>query len=320
MGAEDIETTPEGTADGAPVRGLSPYATGGGGVTFERKVAASYLAHLLVGDGAPELGDERRVESVAFQQAPDHPVDDLVLTATRADEMRPSLVLALAVRRAPDLVKSDESTQDLIRAFVRGVINAPAKGPEHRFALVVAGPQDQAEQLGSLADLAVGQIGGSAFFQLVRSPSKFTADVRRRLAQLEGLVKRALADLDGTDSDTSLVQQRTWELLSRLTVLMPRLEAPDETDWSTVRNSLIPVARGGDLAGASRLCDRLVALADEYAPKAPTSACASRARLIDSAQSAGLAGARSPPRASPFVGARPCHRGGWRATCTSRPR
>ena len=270
MGAEDIETTPEGTADGAPVRGLSPYATGGGGVTFERKVAASYLAHLLVGDGAPELGDERRVESVAFQQAPDHPVDDLVLTATRADEMRPSLVLALAVRRAPDLVKSDESTQDLIRAFVRGVINAPAKGPEHRFALVVAGPQDQAEQLGSLADLAVGQIGGSAFFQLVRSPSKFTADVRRRLAQLEGLVKRALADLDGTDSDTSLVQQRTWELLSRLTVLMPRLEAPDETDWSTVRNSLIPVARGGDLAGASRLCDRLVALADEYAPKAAT--------------------------------------------------
>ena len=37
--------------------GISPYATGGGGVTFERKVAAQYLAHLLVGDGASELGE-----------------------------------------------------------------------------------------------------------------------------------------------------------------------------------------------------------------------------------------------------------------------
>src|ERR1017187_4803061 len=29
---------------------MSPYATGGGGVTFERRVAVQYLAHLLVGD------------------------------------------------------------------------------------------------------------------------------------------------------------------------------------------------------------------------------------------------------------------------------
>ena len=36
---------------------MSPYATGGGGVTFERKVAVQYLAHLLVGDGAVEFGE-----------------------------------------------------------------------------------------------------------------------------------------------------------------------------------------------------------------------------------------------------------------------
>ena len=71
--AGDLETTPEeaqdGASPGAPPNGMSPYATGGGGVTFERKVAVTYLAHLLVGDGAAELGDERRVVSVAFQQA-----------------------------------------------------------------------------------------------------------------------------------------------------------------------------------------------------------------------------------------------------------
>ncbi len=63
--------------------GMSPYATGGGGVTFERKVAVQYLARLLAGDGASELGDGRRVVSVAFQQAPEHPVDDLVVSAAR---------------------------------------------------------------------------------------------------------------------------------------------------------------------------------------------------------------------------------------------
>ena len=49
---------------------------------------------------------------------------------------------------------------------------------------------------------------------------------------------------------------------------MPRLESPDETDWSAVENSLIPVARTPDLAGASQLRDRLVALASDYSPKA----------------------------------------------------
>ena len=58
--------------------GMSPYATGGGGVTFERKVGVQYLADLLLGDAAPELGDGRFVVSVSFQQAPEHSVDDLV--------------------------------------------------------------------------------------------------------------------------------------------------------------------------------------------------------------------------------------------------
>ena len=105
---------------------MSPYATGGGGVTFERKVAVQYLVHLLLGDGATELGDGRVVVSVAFQQAPEHSVDDLVIHAARTDESEPSLVLAVAVRRSPDIVQSDESTKKLIRTFVREIVDAPA--------------------------------------------------------------------------------------------------------------------------------------------------------------------------------------------------
>lgn len=112
-GAEAVEG--EGAKLASPA-GTSPYATGGGGVTFERKVAAQYLAHLLAGDGASELGDGRCVVSVEFQRSPDHPVDDLVVSAACADESLPLLVLALAVRRSPKLVLSDESTRKLIRS------------------------------------------------------------------------------------------------------------------------------------------------------------------------------------------------------------
>ena len=194
--------------------GMSPYATGGGGVTFERKVAVQYLAHLLVGDSAGELGDGRCVVSVAFQQAPSHPVDDLVVSAARSDELQPSLVLALGVRRSPELVLSDESTRKLILGFIRAVINAPTAGPEHRLGLVVAGPQPHAEQLAKLASLATPQMDAPGFFDLVRMPSKFDAGIRGRLDQLEKLVKRALHDLGVAEADTALVQQRAWQLLA----------------------------------------------------------------------------------------------------------
>jgi hypothetical protein len=259
------ETDPDQTSTA-----MSPYPTGGGGVTFERKVAVQYLAHLLVGDGAVELGEGRFVVSVAFQQAPEHSVDDLVIRAARVDESEPSLVLAVGVRRSPDLVQSDESTRKLIRVFVKEVINAPVDGPEHRVALVVAGTQDHAKQLASLTDLASGQMDAPSLFRLVRTRGKFSAAVRERLDQIEALVGLALIDLGVADPGPQLVQQRTWQLLSRLMVLMPRLEAPDEVDWAGVTNILIPVARDADLDSASRLRDRLVALADDYPPKAAT--------------------------------------------------
>lgn len=210
--------------DESPPPGVSPYSTGGGGVTFERKVAAGYLTRLLLGDAASELGDGRRAISVAFQQAPEHAVDDLVVSASRNDETEPSLVLAIGVRRSPNIVQSDLPTKKLIGDFVRDVANAPTDGPAKRFALVVAGTQDHAQQLSELAQIAALQMAASGFFELVRTPQKHSVALRGRLDQVEGLVKAALIGLQITDPDDALVQHRTWELLSRLTVLMPRLE------------------------------------------------------------------------------------------------
>ena len=94
--------------------------------------AVQYLAHLLLGDGAVEFGAGRLAVNVEFQQAPDYPVDDLVIRAARPEEAEPSLELALGVRRSPNLVRSNASTQKLIREFIRAVINGPADGLESR--------------------------------------------------------------------------------------------------------------------------------------------------------------------------------------------
>ena len=260
--------TNERAGEVEPVSGVSPYATGGGGLTFERKVAVQYLSHLLTGDGAPELGDSRRLVSVAFQQAPESPVDDLVIAAAFPDESEPSLLLYLGVRRSPNLVESDQPTRKLIRDYVSALINAPQDGPQHRLGLVVAGPQPQVQQLGTLADLAAVQMHAPGFFNLIETPNKFDAGIRRRLGQFEGLVGHALRDLGVAGPGTELIRQRTWQLLSKLIVLMPRLESPDETDWAMIANNLVAVAKISDLEGATHLRDRLVFLASEYSPKA----------------------------------------------------
>ena len=270
-------TSPEGSD-----MGMSPYATGGGGVTFERRAAVIYLAHLLVGDGAVELGHGQRVVNIAFQQAPAYPVDDLVVSAAPSLDSEPSLVLALAVRRSPRLVASDPSAQKLIRQFVRAVAELPDAGTEHRVSLVVAGPKRHAEQLSELAGHAAVQLDAAGFFGLLRTPKAFNTRTVGRLDQVEKLVKHALADLGEAEPDETRVQQLTWKMLSRLTVLMPRLEPPYEQDWADVANSLIPVARDGDLAGAVALRDRLFALASEFAPRsARISATRLRRRVHD---------------------------------------
>ena len=260
---------PEASRGGAvPNEGTSPYATGGGGVTFERKVAVQYLAHLLTGDGASELGDGRSVTSVAFQQAPAHSVDDLVLNAAHLGETQPSLVLALGIRRKPKIVKSDKSTRKLIDQFVRSVLETPSAGQEHRLGLVVSGPQPHAQQLAKLAAAAATQSDPAGFFDLVQTPRKFDSALRDRLDHLEELVAYALLDRGVAGPDTKVVQDRTWQLLSKLNVLMPRLETPDETDWARVTNSLRTVVEDADLAVASQLRDHLVALASNYSPQA----------------------------------------------------
>lgn len=82
----------------------------------------------------------------------------MVVQAQRPEESEPSLVLAVGVRRSLNLVATDKRTRRLVCQFVETVIDAPAEGTEQRLGLVVAGIQNHARQLGTLADLAAVQM------------------------------------------------------------------------------------------------------------------------------------------------------------------
>src|SRR5882672_6620844 len=103
----DSAATPLGNAsvsdsDGAGAakakRGSSPYSTGGGGVTFAQLVASVYLTTMLTGGRKREASD-LPVRTVGFQNGPEHPIDDLLITC---GDGTAEVTLAVACRATPD--------------------------------------------------------------------------------------------------------------------------------------------------------------------------------------------------------------------------
>ncbi len=249
---------------GAPRSGTSPYATGGGGVTLEHRVAALYLALLLTGDGAPELGNGRSVTAITFQSSTSA-VDDIVIDAGSGAASTPGLRLAIAVRRAPSFTRSDASTQKLIDDFTAALLAIPTDGVEHRFAVAVAGARKHAAQLAELTALAGKQMNADGLYELVATPGRLRRELRERLEHLTDMVSVSLTSLGVEDDGQALARTRTWELLCRLSVLTPRIEDPETSDWFDVQNRLRSVCRARDLTSAGALLDRLEVLAGQFA-------------------------------------------------------
>jgi hypothetical protein len=188
-------------------RTSSPYATGGGGFTLERRVAVLYLALLLTGDTTPELGPDRRVVGVALQQKRVSSVDDLIVDAAPSGETEPSLRLAIAVRRSPDMVPSDADMQTLFGALLRAMAAAPGDGRcEQRLAIATGGMQRQAGQLAELTEHARNQRDASAFFAFVQEPRQVERVLRDRLSYVTGLVRGAMVEIEGAEPEPSLVR------------------------------------------------------------------------------------------------------------------
>ncbi len=261
--------------EGSPVApteksAASAYSSGGGGVVLEHRVGARYLALMLTGEGAPELGEGRTIRSIAFQQAPASAVDDIVVRAARAEEHQPSLELAVAVRRAPRFVASHADTQELLVDYLRALLSSPEDDLDRRFVLVVAGVQTHARELAELAAAAGAQMDAATFYTHLHTPKKHRKELVGRLDHLTKMTEGALGALSGEPADPDRARDLTWQLLCRLTVVMTRLEAPDAGDWADTQNRLQTVAREGTLANAGALLDRLATLSGELIPAGGT--------------------------------------------------
>lgn len=269
----DSGTTPE-EQHASSTRVASSYSTGGGGVTFERRAAVRYLAAMLTGAARTEA-EGWRVTKVAFQQGPAGPVDDLHVRLARDGEAEESLELWVAVRRHPDFIRSDEDTAKLVRTCVVALGEPTEPGVERRLVVTVAGQQTGASELAELTALA-RSMDESAFAVEMAADGRPRQALKSRYEHVRDLVAAALAPVDDA-------AETTWKLLRQMYVSMPRLETPDETDWTALLTELEGWAREQTAAGADVLRAKLESLAAGYAPAA---AVMRRAQLARDAHAA----------------------------------
>jgi hypothetical protein len=163
---------------------------------------------------------------------------------------------------------SDPSTVKLFADYVAMVLENGAEldAGTLRLGLAVAGPYGPAEEVAGLADIARRQDGRVAFDTAVAAPGAYSADVRRRLTNVDELVEAALASLDTPASRAADAKEIGWRLLRSLFVLQTQLEG----DAAPGRTSLVARLQTltGDSARAEALRLRLVEIASHGAIRA----------------------------------------------------
>jgi hypothetical protein len=242
----------------------SPYSTGGGGTVLEHRFGAVLLAHLLLGDPVPALGDDVAPVAVRFQDSRFSPVDDLIVVGDTADGAQRRL--SIGVRRAPSFTASDESTADLLVSYLRVVTDHwdEASAGRWRLALAVASPNPAVQQVRELAVIARGQPDEESFRAAVEQAGRTNDAVRTRLTHLDALIAQASANqkVSTETPDAEL----TWRVLHVLRLWELRLEGVDESDRTAVVGRLRSIVPESSVTGADALFEALERLSGNYAP------------------------------------------------------
>jgi hypothetical protein len=246
------EAVGTGGSGDAAATGSSPYATGGGGVSFAQRVAAVYLASMLTGSRRTEAR-ELPVRRVSFQTGPAHPVDDLLVACS---DDRTQVTLAVACRATPNFVQSDDATVKLVGSLLEEI--AKFDTDTHQVAVATAGRSNQWEQLATVCAIARGHADPESFQSSLDIDGRWSQPVRDRSAQFLKMVAKAV---DGAP-DADEVLRLAWKLLSRLHVLGFAVQSPDESDRTAIATSLDAVAAG--TADGVAVRDRLEVEATRY--------------------------------------------------------
>ncbi|MFJ5309938.1 hypothetical protein [Streptomyces sp. NPDC088350] len=272
-------------------RVASPYSTGGGGTVLEHRFGAVLLAHLLLGDPVPALGDDVTPVAVRFQDSRFSAVDDLIVVGDTADGAQRRL--SIGVRRAPSFTTSDDSTADLLVSYLRVVTDhwAEAGTGSWRLALAVASPNPAVQQVRELAVIARGQPNEESFRAAVGQAGRTNDAVRARLTHLDALIAQASTS-PKTSTETS-ASELTWRVLHVLRLWELRLEGVDESDRTAIVGRLRSVVPDSSVAGADALFEALERLSRNYAP-----AGAHATEAMVRRQISGTAVGRSPSHAA----------------------
>lgn len=256
-GAGDGDTGSSRPRRTAPPR--SPYATGGGGVVLEHDHAAYLLAHLLLPDPLPGLGDEFRVVEVAFQAHQLSPVDDAVVTGLAPGGERRTF--AVAVRRDPVIGASDVKFTKLWGQMVeatRSNLDRIALGA-YRIGLVVVGPHGPTRELRELARVARGHPSGNDFRAAIEAGP---VPLKNRLRLVEGLTAKAADACVGGEAPID-VPGVSWQVLVCLHAMETFLEGADARDRGNMIGRLAAISPSGD---GLALWQGLTGLARRYVP------------------------------------------------------
>lgn len=245
--------------------GSNPYSTGGGGTRLEHTYAACLIAAFLAGEPLQELGDALPVDVIHLQASDLSDVDDLLLVGrdARGETHRSSI----AVRRSPELTRSDSASVPLFRDFLLVVTQhwPEASLGSWRVVLAVSTNANAVTQLAELAELAHALPSASALDGRFSQVGRTNDPNRKRYEHIKALVEQAAEGLDSAQGldDAEL----TWRVLHCLSVRNLRLERTDRADRTNAVAALQRALHGGTPATADALFSRLEELVGVWEPQ-----------------------------------------------------
>jgi hypothetical protein len=241
----------------------SPYSTGGGGTTLEHRYGAVLMSRILSSDPVSVLGDEFTPTKLSFQ-VPLTPIDDFVLEGQRSNGAIRRV--AIAVRRDPKLVKTNDASVKLFGSFIEFIsLHADDLAAGNwRMAVAVGADSVHAKQLKTLIEIARDQTSNEDFRSDIGRRGRTTPAARTRLGSLDKLVLKALENKQPGVSAYEAAEM-TWKILTLLQVESLQLEGASNSDRTSAVTALRGVHPLGTAEAANELFQRLAELSARYA-------------------------------------------------------
>ncbi|MBO6905941.1 MAG: hypothetical protein JJ865_13405, partial [Parvibaculum sp.] len=222
-------------------------ATGPGGPHFEGQVGAHYLLTMLAVGAARGLPGTI-IDSVAFQRAGEHPLDDVVVRAH--DAAGHDATLEIQVKRSIRFTAGDEIFADVVSQVVEAANKAGFWETRHELAVATARTSRKTD--GPYQDVLkwAREVGSAAtFFKRLNTKGAANADMRAFVEAFRTHVSAA-----GGAPDDEMI----WKLLRRFQILVFDYSALHSANEELAAERAARVLHPDDASKASALWKNLI--------------------------------------------------------------